>query len=421
MSLPVSPTTARPAADAVTYPARAVVDLSAIRHNLGVLAAAAPGAQVMAVVKADAYGHGLLPVARAALAGGATWLGAAQLAEALELRAGLDAAGAGVGHGTGSETGAAAGSRTAGVRPRILTWLFAPGAPLGRALEADLDLSASAPWAVEEIAAAARATGRTARVHLKVDTGMGRGGARPEAFGDLLDAASRARAEGAVEIVGIWSHLACADEAGSPVTAQQTAVFALALAQAERAGVRPEVRHLAASSGTLFHPATHFDLVRPGIAVYGLTPAPGIAGSAQLGLRPAMRLEARLTVVKPAPAGTPLSYGHTARTSTDTYIAVVPLGYGDGVPRAASDRGPVTVGGRRLHVAGRVCMDQVVVDLGPQGAGVREGDLAVLFGDGAAEPSADDWAEVCGTINYEIVTRLGARVPRVHVDPEARP
>ena len=405
MSLPVSPTTARPAADAVTHPARAVVDLSAIRHNLGVLAAAAPGAQVMAVVKADAYGHGLLPVARAALAGGATWLGAAQLAEALELRAGLDAA----------------ATLSAAVRPRILTWLFAPGAPLGRALEADLDLSASAPWAVEEIAAAARATGRTARVHLKVDTGMGRGGARPEAFGDLLDAASRARAEGAVEIVGIWSHLACADEAGSPVTAQQTAVFTLALEQAERAGVRPEVRHLAASSGTLFHPGTHFDLVRPGIAVYGLTPAPGIAGSAQLGLRPAMRLEARLTVVKPAPAGTPLSYGHTARTSTDTYIAVVPLGYGDGVPRAASDRGPVTVGGRRLHVAGRVCMDQVVVDLGPQGAGVREGDVAVLFGDGAAEPSADDWAEVCGTINYEIVTRLGARVPRVHVDPEARP
>ncbi|MCK6209920.1 alanine racemase [Georgenia sp. EYE_87] len=412
MSLPVPSTTARSAADAGTHPARAVVDLSAIRHNLGVLAAAAPGAQVMAVVKADAYGHGLLPVARAALAGGATWLGAAQLAEALELRAGLDA-----GTGTAPDSGV----RTATARPRILTWLFAPGAPLGRALEADLDLSASAPWAVEEIAAAARATGRTARLHLKVDTGMGRGGARPEAFGDLLDAASQARAEGAVDIVGIWSHLACADDADSPATAQQTAVFTAALAQAERAGVRPEVRHLAASSGTLFHPATHFDLVRPGIAVYGLTPAPGIAGGAQLGLRPAMRLEARLTVVKPAPAGTPLSYGHTARTTTDTHIAVVPLGYGDGVPRAASDRGPVTVGGRRLHVAGRVCMDQVVVDLGPQGAGVREGDVAVLFGDGAAEPSADDWAAASGTINYEIVTRLGARVPRIHVDPEARP
>ncbi|PFG40475.1 alanine racemase [Georgenia soli] len=404
MSSPVRTTPTDLAAAAVAHPARAVVDLSAVRHNVGVLAQAAPTAQVMAVAKADAYGHGLLPVARAALAGGATWLGVAQLPEALELRAGLDAA-----------------AGPAGPRPRILTWIFAPGAPLGRALEADLDVSASAPWAVEEIAAAARATGRTARVHLKVDTGMGRGGARPEAFGDLLHAALRARSEGTVDVVGIWSHLACADEVDNPVTARQTAVFTAALDQAARAGVRPEVRHLAASSGTLFHPATHFDLVRPGIAVYGLTPAPDVAGSAALGLRPAMRLEARLTVVKPVPAGTPLSYGHTARTSTDTHVAVVPLGYGDGIPRAASNRGPITVAGRRLHVAGRVCMDQLVVDLGPEGADVREGDTAVLFGEGDDVPSADEWAEASGTINYEIVTRLGARVPRLHVDPEARP
>lgn len=420
MSLPVRSIATAPAAGATAHPARAVVDLSAVRHNVGVLAQAAPTAQVMAVVKADAYGHGLLPVARAALAGGATWLGVAQLSEALELRAGLDGAASPAGPAlTPGTVGPVSG--TAAPRPRILTWLFAPGAPLDRALEADLDVSASAPWAVAEIAAAARATGRTARLHLKVDTGMGRGGARPEAFADLLDAALRARAEGAVDVVGIWSHLACADEVDNPVTAGQTAVFAAALEQAARVGVRPEVRHLAASSGTLFHPATHFDLVRPGIAVYGLTPAPVAAGSAELGLRPAMRLEARLTVVKPVPAGTPLSYGHTARTTTDTYVAVVPLGYGDGVPRAASNRGPVAVAGRRLHVAGRVCMDQVVVDLGPDGAGVREGDVAVLFGDGDAVPSADDWAEASGTINYEIVTRLGARVPRVHIDPEARP
>ncbi|MPV39093.1 alanine racemase [Georgenia subflava] len=381
------------------HPARAVVDLGAIEHNVRTLRAAAPTAEVMAVVKSDAYGHGLLPVARATLAGGATWLGVAQLAEALELRAGLDAA------------------RPPGEpRPRILTWLFAPGAPLALALDADLDLSASAPWAVAEIAAAARATGRRARVHLKVDTGMGRGGARPEAFGELLDAALRARAEGTVDVAGIWSHLACADEPDRPVTAQQTEVFAAALAQAEAAGVRPEVRHLAASSGTLLHPGTHFDLVRPGIAVYGLTPAPQVAGSAELGLRPAMRLEARLTVVKAAPAGTPLSYGHTATTTADTVLGVVPLGYGDGIPRAASNLGPVAVAGRRYHVAGRVCMDQVVLDLGPESAGVRVGDVAVLFGDGSdGAPTADDWAVAVGTINYEIVTRLGARVPRVHV------
>jgi alanine racemase len=415
VSFPARTTATTPAAGTAAYPARAVVDLSAVRHNVGVLAQAAPTAQVMAVVKADAYGHGLLPVACAALDGGATWLGVAQLAEALELRAGLDAAAPPTGQAAPAGRG---GPRTEGaVRPRILTWIFPPGAPLARALEADLDLSASAPWALEEIAAAARATGRTARVHLKVDTGMGRGGARPEAFGDLLDAALRATAEGTVDVVGVWSHLACADEVDNPVTAEQTAVFTAALDQAARAGVHPEVRHLAASSGTLFHPATHFDLVRPGIAVYGLSPAPDVAGSAELGLRPAMRLEARLTVVKSVPAGTPLSYGHTARTTADTYVAVVPLGYGDGIPRAASNLGPVTVGGRRLHVAGRVCMDQVVVDLGPDAADVREGDVAVLFGDGDGLPTADDWAEASGTINYEIVTRLGARVPRLHVDP----
>ncbi|UNX56464.1 alanine racemase [Georgenia sp. TF02-10] len=376
------------------HPARAFVDLGAIAHNVQVLRAAAPTAAVMAVVKADGYGHGLLPTARAALAGGATWLGVAQLAEALTLRAGLAA-----------QPGAP--------RPRILTWLYAPGAPLHLALEADLDLSASAPWAVAEIDRAARATGRTARVHLKVDTGMGRGGARPEALADLLAAAGAAAAAGTVEVVGVWSHLACADEVDNPATAAQVAAFGEALARVEAAGLHPQVRHLAASAGTLFHPGTHFDLVRPGIAVYGLTPAPDVADAAALGLRPAMRLEARLALTKPAPAGTPLSYGHTARTTTDTHLGVVPLGYADGVPRAASGAGPLQVAGRRYHVAGRVCMDQVVVDLGPESAAVRAGDTAVLFGDGAAgEPTAEDWARVCGTISYEIVTRLGARVPR---------
>ncbi|QDC26775.1 alanine racemase [Georgenia yuyongxinii] len=382
---------------AATHPARAVVDLDAIAANVGLLRAAAPGAATMVVVKADAYGHGLLPVARAALAGGAAWLGVAQLTEALELRAGLDR------------------TPSAG-RPPILSWIFPPGAPLGRALEAGIDLSASAPWAVHEIAAAARTTGRTARVHLKVDTGMGRGGARPEAFAELVAAAMAARAEGTVDVVGVWSHLACADEPANPATARQVEVFSAALAQAERAGLRPQLRHLAASAGTLFHPATHFDLVRPGIAVYGLSPAPEVATSAALGLRPAMTLEARLTVVKAAPAGTPLSYGHTAVTTADTHLGVVPLGYGDGIPRAASGAGPLAVAGRRYHVAGRVCMDQVVVDLGPESGDVAVGDTAVLFGDGGdGGPTADDWARAVGTINYEIVTRLGCRVPRVHV------
>ncbi len=388
-------------AAADVHPARAVVDLAAIRHNVRTLARTAPTAEVMVVVKSDAYGHGLLPVATAALDAGAGSQGVAQLAEALDLRAGLDAAGR---------------------HPRILTWLFAPGAPLEQALLADLELSASAPWAVEELAAAARSTGRTARVHLKIDTGMSRGGARPEDFGELLDAAARAEAAGAVDVVGIWSHLACADEPDSSVTGEQLEVFGAALEQAAHAGIRPQVRHIAQSAGTLFHPAAHFDLVRPGIAVYGLSPNAQVASSVELDLRPAMRLEARLTVVKRAPAGTGVSYGHTARTGADTTLAVVPLGYADGMPRIASNAGPVSIAGRRLQVTGRICMDQFVVDLGARDTGVHEGDVAVIFSDGRdGEPLADDWAAVTGSINYEIVSRLGARVPRVYVDSEEQP
>lgn len=377
-------------------PVRVVVDLSAVRDNVAALVRHADGAAVLAVVKADGYGHGLVPVARAALAGGATWLGVAQLAEALTLRAALAGGGPG---------------------PRILTWLYTPGADLDAALDADLDLAVSAPWALAEVVAAARRTGRAARVHLKVDTGMGRGGARPEQWPDLVAAALAAEADGALAVVGVFSHLACADDPASPVTAEQTAAFRAAVAVAEDAGARLEVRHLAASAGLLLHPETRFDLVRPGIAVYGLSPAPDVLSAADAGLRPAMRLEADLTLVKPVPAGTPVSYGHTATTPAPTVLGVVPVGYADGVPRHASDRGPVQVGGRRAAVVGRVCMDQIVVDLGP--AGARPGDTVVLFGDGRdGGPTADDWAEAAGTISYEIVTRFGARLPRVYVGEE---
>ncbi|MEE6274400.1 alanine racemase [Georgenia sp. MJ206] len=376
------------------YPARAVVDHAAIRANVSRLREAAGPADVMAVVKADAYGHGLVPVARTALAAGATWLGVAQLAEALALRA-------------------------AGVGAPLLTWIYGPGAPLDEALTADLDLSASAPWALAEIAAAARATGRTARVHLKIDTGMARGGATAADWQALVVSAARLRAEGVLNVVGIWSHLARADEPGHPATAAQVAVFTDAVERAERAGLRPHVRHLAASSATLTAPATHFDLVRPGLALYGLSPVPAVASAAALGLRPAMRLEADVVLVKDVPAGTPVSYGHTYATSGPTRLAVVPLGYGDGIPRHASSAGGVQVAGRRALVAGRVCMDQVTLDLGSPDVPVAAGDVAVLFGDGSAgEPTAQDWAEAAGTISYEIVTRLGERVPRVHVGAE---
>ena len=381
-----------------SFPARAVVDLAAIRANVRSLAAHAPTAQVLAVVKADAYGHGLLPVARAAVDGGATWLGVAQLGEALELRSG-------------------------GVTAPLLTWLYAPGAPLAQAVAAEVDLSIAAPWALDEVVVAACAVGRPARVHLKVDTGLGRNGLTPAQLPDVLDAALRAEAEGAVRVVGLWSHLAFADEPDHPAVRAQAAVFAEALELVERRGARLEVRHLANSAATLTAPGLHYDLVRPGIAVYGLSPVPQLGGPADFGLIPAMTLEAELVTVKEVPAGQGVSYAHAYVTPGATTLGVVPLGYADGVPRHASgsvDRpgGPLLVGGRRLSVAGRVCMDQVVVDLGPD-AQDRAGDRVELFGTGAAGgPTAQDWADVAGTISYEIVTRVGGRVPRVHIDSE---
>ncbi|WP_324649633.1 alanine racemase [Georgenia sp. H159] len=379
------------------YPARAVVDHAAIRANVERLRAAAGSAEVMAVVKADAYGHGIVPVSRSALAAGATWLGVAQLGEALGLRA-------------------------AGIEAPLLTWIFGPGAPLADAVAAGIDVSAAAPWALAELAAAAVAAGRPARVHLKVDTGMARGGARPEAWAELVDHAARLAADGTVDVVGVWSHLARGDEPAEPTTAQQLDVFRAALAVVSRAGLHPAVRHLAASSGTLFHPDTHFDLVRPGIALYGLSPAPEVSGAVELGLRAAMRLEADVILTKDVPAGTPVGYGHTHTTASAGRLALLPLGYGDGIPRHAGSGGPVQLGAHRAHVAGRVSMDQIVLDLGPGGTDASVGDVAVLFGDARdGVPTAQDWADAAGTISYEIVTRLGTRVPRTHVSQEVTP
>jgi len=378
------------------FPARAVVDLGAVRANARTLGDLAPTAQLMAVVKADAYGHGLLPVARAAVEGGATWLGVAQVSEALALRAG-------------------------GVTARVLTWLYAPGAPLAEAVAADVDLSVAAPWALREVAAAARATGRAARIHVKVDTGLGRNGLTPADLPAVVDEALRLEAEGVVRLVGIWSHLAFADEPGHPSLHAQGDVLRAAAADAEARGARFEVRHIAASASTLTDPELHLDLVRPGIALYGLTPVPQLGGPERFGLVPAMTVEAELANVKRLPAGHGVSYGHHYVTPRDTVVGVVPLGYADGVPRHASGAdgapgAPLGVGGRRLAIAGRVCMDQVMVDLGP-GATEQAGDRVVLFGTGAdGGPTAQEWADAAGTISYEIVTRLGARVPRVYVD-----
>jgi alanine racemase len=278
----------------------------------------------------------------------------------------------------------------------------------------------AARWALDGVVEAARTTGRTARVHLKIDTGLGRNGLTEPLLDELVPVAMAAQADGAIELVGAWSHLAFADAPDHPTVRGQAEVFERAVAVLERAGAHLQVRHLANSAAVLTTPSVHYDLVRPGLAVYGLSPIPEQATSAQLGLVPAMTVEAALATVKAMPAGRGLSYAHAYTTTTDTVIGVVPMGYADGVPRHASGSnarpgGPVRVGGRTLAVAGRVCMDQFVLDLGP-GAGEQPGDVVTLFGTGAdGGPTAEDWARVAGTISYEIVTRLGARVPRVYV------
>jgi alanine racemase len=375
--------------------AEIVIDLAAIRGNLRrlrelVSQGPGPAPAMMAVVKADAYGHGMVPCARAARAAGASWLGTTTPEEALLLRA-------------------------AGDTGRVLCWLWTPGGPWRECVEADVDVTVSGLWALREVVAAARACGRTARVQLKADTGLGRNGCTPADWPDLVAAARAAEADGTLRVTGLWSHFACADEPGHPSIALQLAVFHEALAVAERAGLEPEVRHMANSPATLTLPEAHFDLVRTGVSMYGLSPSPEVGTSAGLGLRPVMTLSASLAQIKRVPGGHGVSYGHTYHTPGETTLALVPVGYADGVPRHASDTGPVLVAGKWRTIAGRVAMDQFVVDLGGDAAEV--GDEAVLFGPGdRGEPTAEDWARAVGTIGYEIVTRVGARLPRVYVD-----
>ncbi|GAB3067726.1 alanine racemase [Intrasporangium mesophilum] len=365
----------------------AEVDLDALAANVRTLRGLAPSSEFMAVVKADAYGHGLLPVARTAIGAGATWLGVAQFDEAFALR-------------------------DAGLTTRLLTWLSVPGSDFAGAVARDIDLSASAPWVLDEIAAAARSLGRTARVHLKVDTGLGRGGAFGPDWGTLVRHARPLEAEGAIQVVGVWTHFAHADSPEHPTVLAQQERFFDAVAEAERAGCRIEVRHLANSAATLVHPSAHADLVRPGIAMYGLTPVPQLDDD--FGLRPVMSLRARLALVKSLPAGQGISYGHVYTPEHDTVVGLVPLGYADGIPRNATNVGPLRVGDLRTTIAGRVCMDQLVVDLGA-GSSAQAGDVVTLFGGAPGEPTAQDWADATDTISYEIVTRVGPRVPRIHL------
>ncbi|MGZ4507986.1 MAG: alanine racemase [Blastococcus sp.] len=366
--------------------AEVVVDLDAIAANTAVLRerVARP---LMAVVKADGYGHGLVPAARAVLAGGADALGVAVLEEALALRA-------------------------AGITAPLLAWLHGPGTDYATALGADIEISVNAGWALEEVVAAARATGMTARLHLFVDTGLSREGATVAEWPGLVAAAARAQAEGDVVVVGLWSHMAYADAPTHPTIAAQVRVFEEAVALARAAGLTEARRHLANSAATVALPGTWYDMVRPGVALYGLDPLGGNA--ADHGLRPAMTVRATVVLTKRVPAGVGVSYGHTYSPRTETTLALVPVGYADGVPRAAGNRAPVLAAGAQRTIAGRVCMDQFVLDVGD--APVAPGDEVVLWGPGdRGEPTAQQWADAVDTIHYELVTRVGGRFSRRYV------
>ncbi|MCZ2859444.1 alanine racemase [Blastococcus sp. VKM Ac-2987] len=366
--------------------AEVVVDLDAIAANTAVLRERVRR-PLMAVVKADGYGHGLVPAARATLAGGADQLGVAVLDEALVLRA-------------------------AGITAPVLAWLHGPGADFAAALAADVEVSVNAAWGLSEVVAAARATGRSARLHLFVDTGLSREGAPMSEWPGLVEAAARAQADGDVVVVAVWSHLAYADAPTHPTIAAQVRVFEEAVAVARAAGLTDARCHLANSAATVALPGTWFDMVRPGIAVYGLDPLGGDA--ADHGLRPAMTVRARVALTKRVAAGAGVSYGHTYATAAETTLALVPAGYADGVPRAGGNRAPVLAAGRQRTIAGRVCMDQFVLDVGDDA--VAPGDEVVLWGPGdRGEPTAQQWADAVDTIHYELVTRIGGRFARRYV------
>jgi alanine racemase len=370
--------------------AHAVVHLDAVAHNTALFAARTEAA-VMAVVKADGFGHGAVPVARAALSSGATWLGVTTGAEALHLRA-------------------------AGITAPILSWLHSPLEDPAAALLAGVDLSVSSREHLRAVAAGAAGLGITAEVHLKADTGLHRNGARPEEWRELVRLARELESTGRVRVRGVWSHLVGGARTVDGTTRSQVGLFDEAVEVARDAGLRPRIRHLANSAATLGAPRTHYELVRPGIGLYGVEPDPRHA----VGLRGAMTLRARLVLVKRVPAGSGVSYEHDYVTDRATTLALVPLGYADGVPWGAAGRAEVSIAGRRYPVAGRIAMDQFVVDIGD--ATARIGDEAVVFGPGTGgEPTVADWARWADTVPHEILTGIGPRVERRHVHTCARP
>jgi len=368
--------------------ARAEVNLAAIASNLKFIKSKTKS-QVLAVVKADAYGHGLVTVAKAAQEAGADWFGTALLEEAIALR-------------------------NSGITKPIIAWLTPPGEDFKTAINLGIDLSISSVELLAEIAAAGKALNKIPRVHIELDTGMNRGG-----FGDELDTAIPELADqvksGAVKVIGIWSHFARADEPGIVMNQTQLSEFNSRVEQLKKAGITSEYLHLANSAASLTIPDAHKNIIRWGIGLYGLSPdVKNLGTSSDLGINSAMKLISKLQLVKAVKAGQSVGYGSTATTKVDTKLGVVTMGYADGIPRNASNLAGVFVAGKRAPLIGRVSMDQFVVDLGAASL-AKTGDEVIVFGDGSGgEYTIDEWAKACGTINYEIVTRIGTRVPRIY-------
>jgi alanine racemase len=360
------------------------VDLAAIAHNVRLLRGVAPDSRFMAVVKADGYGHGMLPIVTTALAAGADWLAVALVEEGVALR-------------------------RAGVAAPILLLTEPPTAAIDELLDAALTPTVYSASFIRALDAAQRRRGGgPLDVHHKLDTGMRRVGTPERDWGAVMDLL--ASCDG-LRVAGLWSHFACADEPGHPSIEPQSAAFARGVEAARARGITPELRHLCNSAGTLTRPGDHYDLVRCGIALYGLDPGNGV--SAGVDLRPAMRWVSQVSLAKRLAAGESVSYGHRWTAPADTTIGTVPAGYADGVTRILGGRGDVVVRGRRRPMVGRVCMDQFVFDADDDEIAV--GDEVVLLGSqGAVAVTAEDWATWLDTITYEVVCTVGQRVPRIY-------
>jgi alanine racemase len=368
--------------------ASAEINLSAITQNFKSIKSRTT-ADVLAVVKADAYGHGLIPVSKALEEAGANWFGTALLEEAINLR-------------------------KAGILKPIISWLTPLGEDFKSAIDLDIDLGIPSIDLLDEVIKAASLTGKTARIHLEIDTGMSRGGVLSE-WDQLIKSVLVGVNLKQLKVIGIWSHFARADEPDELMNQEQLSLFEEKVNQAKDAGIDAQFIHIANSAALFTNKSTHKNIIRSGIALFGLSPdIKTIGDSSSLGLKPAMKLKAKLNLVKEVKAGSSVGYGGTAVLKSDTKLGVVALGYADGIPRSTNNLAGVFVDKKRAPIIGRVSMDQFVVDLGITST-AKTGDEVIVFGDGSSgEYTVDEWAKAANTINYEIITRIGPRVPRIY-------